>query len=869
MNFTFAFGHAILFVGMLVSSSYVYGFSTITSKQPPRPGQGVPEVDASAAVVAAAVLPKVAGTVGGTANKNNNNFDISAAVDDYFKVVESVRDVKVYEAPVTQEGIQLYIANDGKFNDERPGNGGIRLLNYDSPQDAMEDAIRLAEGMTRKHDMFRTGFSGAKVVVNTNQIPLHKIERKALMENIATALEVLSGSVYTGCDLNTCDVDMDYLTAATNEKYVLAGRDSRVDTNVATAASVIGSILGMIESHKDEKKPYSRKPYSMEEMTFTVQGCGKVGSTVAKELVRLGAKRVQTCDLRESTTQISGCHPIPPNMWATTPCDFLVPCANSLAITEKVAATFPEGIRFCTGATNSPFASAQAQDIFSARGVYHVPESISSAGAILADSVEWQDRDLYQTVQPQLLYGWIRRLSRNKARTMVELSQMDATNMNVVSQSSDIVPSRTGDPIGKSFPDWIVENTQHTDTLIIGGGMAGSATAFGLGEKKVKSILVERSSTLAPPTASSNGDSRMYRKMYSDAFFSQMQITALQRWKDVEQKSGETLLHKNGLLFYGEDTGETVEGSVLGAKQTMETLQLEHTFHDSGDDISQVYPALQGCKGKPYSGVYEADAGHIRASQACNAMAHVARQGGYCDIQLNTQIVSLDTTTHTNKKVVATTEGGHTILSDNVVIAAGPWTNAVLEQAQLPPLKLTVWEIQWAHYRAKKSVAAMIPQAFHFRKGQCPEDGGLYYIFPASATSSSSDDNEEEEEYTYVKVGVDFPSGGDLEGMDLFDYTGSEKVLQLMDGWVQEHLPEVEERIEQFTSPYTMTEDSYFVMDKVADNVAVFSGGSGRAFKFGPLIGDCMAALITGDTPPIDLERFSASRDCLQTKITS
>ena len=302
---------------------------------------------------------------------------------------------------------------------------------------------------------------------------------------------------------------MDYLTAATQDQYVLAGRDSRVDTNVATAASVIGSILGLIESHQDEKKPYSRKPYSMEEMTFTVQGCGKVGSTVAKELVRLGAKRVHTCDLREAATHIAGCHPIPPAMWATTPCDFLVPCANSLAITEDVAATFPEGIRFCTGATNSPFASAQAQDIFSQRGVYHVPESISSAGAILADSVEWQDRTLYQTVQPQLLYGWIRRLSRNKAHMMVELSQMDATRMNEVARlSPDIVPSRQGEPIGNTFPDWILENTQHTETLIIGGGMAGSATAFGLGEKNVKSILVERSSTLAPPTASSNGDSR-------------------------------------------------------------------------------------------------------------------------------------------------------------------------------------------------------------------------------------------------------------------------------------------------------------------------------------------------------------------------
>ena len=60
-----------------------------------------------------------------------------------------------------------------------------------------------------------------------------------------------------------------------------------------------------------------------------------------------------------------------------------------------------------------------------------------------------------------------------------------------------------------------------------------------------------------------------------------------------------------------------------------------------------------------------------------------------------------------------------------------------------------------------------------------------------------------------------------------------------------------------------MTEDSYFVMDKLADNVAVFSGGSGRAFKFGPLLGDCMASLLTGEKAPVDLSPFSASRGAL------
>ena len=178
---------------------------------------------------------------------------------------------------------------------------------------------------------------------------------------------------------------MNYLVEATGEKYVLAGRNSKVDTNIATASSVIGSILGIVETMEGSR--------DLSKLTFTVQGCGKVGGTVARELVRLGAKKVQTCDLFASAAEITGCSPI--NDWASTPCDFLVPCANSLAITENVATNFPNGIRYCVGATNSPFSNHKAKEIFNERGIIHIPESISSAGAILADSVEVRGAPFY------------------------------------------------------------------------------------------------------------------------------------------------------------------------------------------------------------------------------------------------------------------------------------------------------------------------------------------------------------------------------------------------------------------------------------------------------------------------------------------
>eukprot|EP00548_Thalassiothrix_antarctica_P013884 CAMPEP_0194173504 /NCGR_PEP_ID=MMETSP0154-20130528/7822_1 /TAXON_ID=1049557 /ORGANISM="Thalassiothrix antarctica, Strain L6-D1" /LENGTH=412 /DNA_ID=CAMNT_0038886589 /DNA_START=235 /DNA_END=1469 /DNA_ORIENTATION=+ len=409
--------------------------------------------------------------------------------------------------------------------------------------------------------------------------------------------------------------------------------------------------------------------------------------------------------------------------------------------------------------------------------------------------------------------------------------------------------------------------TTTTDTLIIGGGVAGTASAFALCQKGKDVILCEQSSTLAPATASSNGDSRMYRKMYSNEFFSRMQAKALDRWADVERSSGESLLQQNGLLFYGEDTGETVEGSVLGAKQVMENLNLPHKFYATGDDIAAAYPALsEGCKGKPYSGVYEETAGHIRASKACHAMIKAAKDNdsnSNCEVRLNTKIVSLDTTTSPSE-VVAITESGEKIVAKNVVLCAGPWTNSVLKSSNLPPLQLDIWQVQWGHYEIINDTKNNeIPQAFHFRK-ETGIDGGLYYVFPASATEclqQPSSENNNKKKTTYVKVGVDFPTGESLQDMRDFDFKGSEEVQKLMDEWVVEHINGESKRIDSFCHPYTMTSDSYFIMDKLKSNVVIFAGGSGRAFKFGPLLGDCIASLLLNEEAPVDLTPFKATRD--------
>jgi sarcosine oxidase len=156
----------------------------------------------------------------------------------------------------------------------------------------------------------------------------------------------------------------------------------------------------------------------------------------------------------------------------------------------------------------------------------------------------------------------------------------------------------------------------------------------------------------------------------------------------------------------------------------------------------------------------------------------VKAAGDNCDLHVNSKIISLDVNVPSddgNDMITAIKEDGTTITAKNAVLACGPWTNEVLGMANLPKLKLDIWMVQWAHYEVDVDVGASIPQAFYFKK-ESGIDGGLYYVFPASATECLKAENGK----TYVKVGVDFPTNQALDNMKDFNYQGSDDVMKLM-----------------------------------------------------------------------------------------
>mmetsp|Transcript_40925 Transcript_40925/g.123954 ORF Transcript_40925/g.123954 Transcript_40925/m.123954 type:complete len:897 (+) Transcript_40925:31-2721(+) len=333
----------------------------------------------------------------------------------------------------------LHLAAAAPLSSSRPGNGGMRLWSYVSGTAAETEASKLALGMEIKHASFNTGFSGAKLVCAAEQ-PIEAWsgdDKQRLMDAAACMLTELDGAMFTGCDMNTTTEDMDYLAERCPFVLAAVGNPSCCP-NAATAHGVLGALDATFSGEVSGKR-------------FVVHGCGNVGRTVALGLVERGAE-VLTVDLDAARAALPGCKMLDAGgEWWATPCDALVPCsASGLLTAERAGQLQCEAI---VGATNLPFASEEAQAVAERElGITFVPEGITSAGAVIVDSIEYWANDAFSAAAPPLLYSFTAHVVGEKVSRLIELAQ----RLNVPPSLAVplVAESDSSSPVGARFEEW-------------------------------------------------------------------------------------------------------------------------------------------------------------------------------------------------------------------------------------------------------------------------------------------------------------------------------------------------------------------------------------------------------------------------------
>ena len=256
-------------------------------------------------------------------------------------------------------------------------NGGTRMRVYDGPGAGLEDAMRLAEGMTRKWAVLGLPFGGGKAVLAVPRTPIGK-QREGLLLRYGRFLETLGGSFQTGVDLGTMPEDMLVIGRVTRYVHgVDFDTGGTKDPGPFTARGVLRGIEAALEAVFGDP--------SAEARAILIQGVGDVGRPLAELLAERGARLLVSdidAERAASVAREVGGEVVPPGEIAERACDVYAPCAVGGVLNRE---TIPRlACRIVAGSANAQLGEPEDADRLQARGILYAPDYVVNGGGAAA-----------------------------------------------------------------------------------------------------------------------------------------------------------------------------------------------------------------------------------------------------------------------------------------------------------------------------------------------------------------------------------------------------------------------------------------------------------------------------------------------------
>ena len=320
-----------------------------------------------------------------------------------------------------------------------PYKGGIRF----HPTVDLDEIKALAMWMTLKTALVDIPFGGAKGGISVDPATLKKPELERLVRKYTSRLATDIGP---SVDIPAPDVG----TSAREMAWIYDEYRKHFPVARATVTGKpieIGGSLGRTESTGRGvvcTMAAAAEQLGMKDLTVAIQGFGKVGSHAALELAERGIRVVAVSDVTgavhnengidinaliehhrqtKGVKGFSGADPI--DDLITVPCDALLPCALSNAITRKNA----EGVkaRIVVEGANGP-TTPTADLILAKRGIFVVPDILANAGGVIVSYYEWvQNREGFYWEEEEVNTRLYRRLEKAYKRVAEMAEQRKIT----------------------------------------------------------------------------------------------------------------------------------------------------------------------------------------------------------------------------------------------------------------------------------------------------------------------------------------------------------------------------------------------------------------------------------------------------------
>jgi len=255
-----------------------------------------------------------------------------------------------------------------------PALGGTRFYPYADEDDAVEDVVRLARGMTYKSAAAGLDLGGGKAVILGDPAT---VKTEALLRAYARFVDSLGGRYITAEDVGTTQADMDIVRRET--AHVTGVSRALGGSGDPSAATAYGVLHGM--------KAATRHLWgdgSLEGRHVAVAGVGKVGSNLVRHLVEERA-RVTITDVNHDAIATAahdfGVDTAPVEKIHAVECDIYSPCALGATLN---ASTIPElRCRAVVGSANNQLAEPRDADRMADAGVLYAPDFVVNAGGVI------------------------------------------------------------------------------------------------------------------------------------------------------------------------------------------------------------------------------------------------------------------------------------------------------------------------------------------------------------------------------------------------------------------------------------------------------------------------------------------------------
>ncbi len=251
-----------------------------------------------------------------------------------------------------------------------PALGGTRMWSYSTEEEAIDDVMWLARGMSYKNAVAELPLGGGKGLIIGDPA---KDKCEELFYSYGRLVERLSGRFITAADMGTNEKDLDCICQET--KHIVGGSETG-SPSPFTAYGVWHGIKACAEEVFGSP--------NLSGKTVAIQGIGSVGSALCQYLADEGVNLIVS-DLDQEKVKEAI------NMWNATAvpidaihaqkCDIFSPCGAGGAINSEIIDQLQCSI--IAGAANNIIKEKELGAVLKDNNILYAPDYVINAGGII------------------------------------------------------------------------------------------------------------------------------------------------------------------------------------------------------------------------------------------------------------------------------------------------------------------------------------------------------------------------------------------------------------------------------------------------------------------------------------------------------